>query len=298
MERETLVSLLIMMSGGLVLQLLGAWPARGGPWADPATLERQAWRALCRPVAPVLVIAAWLVGWALTEPDPVRNPLDPGVVVCLWLPFGLLFARACARAAWALVRELPECGVSTIGCLRPVVVFSPFLARRLDEPVIRAALAHEHAHARHRDPLRIWVAQVITDLQWPWPQAERRLSAWLAALELARDEEARRGGIDGPDLAAAVLASVRFLGELPAPQLTTLGGTQLAHARLIGDETSLRHRVSRLLAPLPGMPDEVAGSRFGLRQITVLFLPLLLAAMLLGALYGQRIMQPLLGLTS
>lgn len=298
MERETLVTLLIMMSGGLMVQLLGPWPARGASYAEPAALERQAWRALCRPVAPVLVIAAWLVGWAFTEPDPVRNPLDPGVVVWLWLPFGLLFARAFARAAWALVRELPECGVSTIGFVRPLVMFSPFLARQLDEPLIRAALAHEHAHAHHRDPLRIWVAQVITDLQWPWPQAERRLSAWLAALELARDEEARRGGIGGADLAAAVLASVRFLGELPAPQRATLGGTQLAHARLIGDETSLRHRVSRLLAPLPAMPEEVVGNLFGPRRMIVLLLPLLLAAMLLGAVFGQRIMQPLLGLTS
>jgi hypothetical protein len=297
MERETLVTLLIMMSGGLMLQLLGAWPVRAASCADPAALERQAWRALCRPVAPVLVIAAWLVGWALTEPDPVRDPLDPGVVVWLWLPFGLLFARASVRAAWALVRELPEC-VSTIGFLRPLVVFSPFLARQLDEPVLRAALAHERAHARHRDPLRIWVAQVITDLQWPWPQAQRRLTAWLAALELARDEEARCEGIDGSDLAEAVLASARFLGELPAPQLTTLGGTQLAHARLIGDETSLRHRVSQLLAPLPAMPDEVTEKLFGLQRMIVLVLPLLLAAMLLGAVSGQRIMQPLLGLTS
>ena len=298
MERETLVTLLIMTSGGLMLQLLGAWPARGAECPDPAALERQAWRALCRPVAPVLVIAAWLIGWALTQPDPVRNPLDPGVVVWLWLPFGLLFARASTRAAWALVRELPECGVSTIGFLRPLVVFSPFLARQLDEPLIRAALAHEHAHAHHRDPLRIWGAQVITDLQWPWPQAQRRLTAWLAALELARDEEARREGIDGPDLAAAVLASVRFLGGLSAPQLATLGGTQLAHARLFGDETSLRHRVSRLLAPLPAMPDEAAGKLFGVQRLIVLLLPLLLAAMLLGAVFGQRIMQPLLGLTS
>lgn len=298
MERETLVTLLLMMSAGLMLQVLGAWPARGPSRADPAALERQAWRALCRPVAPVLVIAAWLVGWALTEPDPVRNPLDPGVVVWLWLPFGLLFARACARAAWALVRALPECGVSTIGLLRPLVVFSPFLARRLDEPLIRASLAHEHAHAHHRDPLRIWVAQVVTDLQWPWPQAQRRLTAWLAALELARDEEARREGIDGPDLAAAVLASVRFLDELSAPQRATLVGTQLVHARLIGDQSSLRHRVSRLLAPLPIVPPQTAGKLFGPRRMIVLLLPLLLAAMLLGVVYGQRIMQPLLGLTS
>lgn len=295
MGREILLTLLITMCGGLILQALAAWSPLGTACADPAARERQAWRAVCRPVVPVLLSAAWLIGWALAEPDPVRDPLDPAVVVCLWLPFGLLFARAAARAAWALVRELPECGVSTCGFLQPQVVFSPFLARRLEEPVIRAALAHEHAHARHRDPLRIWLAQLITDLQWPWPQAQRRLTAWLAALELARDEQARRDGIEGTDLAAAVLSSVRYLGELAPDERSGLGGTQLAHARLVGDGQVLQRRVSRLLAPLPPAPDGGRGP--GLRRTLVLMTPLLLAALLLGVVYGQWIMRPLLGLT-
>lgn len=295
MGREILLTLSIMTCGGLILQLLAPWPPAGTAGADPAARERRAWRALCRPVVPVLVSAAWLIGWALVEPDPVRDPLDPAVVVCLWLPFGLLFARAGARAAWALVRELPECGVSTCGFLQPQVVFSPFLARQLDEPVIRAALAHEHAHARHRDPLRIWLAQLITDLQWPWPQAQRRLTAWLAALELARDEQARREGIEGTDLAAAVLSSVRYLGELAPRERSGLGGTQLAHARLVGDGLVLEQRVSRLLAPLPPSCD--GGHGPGLRRTLVLMIPLLLAAVLLGVLYGQSIMLPLLALT-
>lgn len=297
MERETLVSLLIMICGGLVLQVLAGRPAARLAGTDPAALERRAWLSLWWPVAAVLAIAAWLIGWALTQPDPVTG-LDPGVVLWLWLPFGLLFARAVVRAVWALVRELPECGVSTFGFLQPQVTFSPFLARRLDESVIRAALAHERAHARHRDPLRMWVAQLITDLQWPWPRAQQRLDAWLAALELARDEEARRGGIDGSDLAAAVLASVRYIGELTPPQRAGLGGTQLAHARLIGGKQTLQHRVSRLLAQLPVAADTPPAKLFGLRRTLVLMIPLLLAAMLLGVAYGEQIMHPLLRFTT
>ncbi len=295
MERETLVTLLSMIFGGLALQVLAGLPAGGSAAVDPAVLERQTWLAVCSPLAPVLVIAAWLIGWAFTQPDPVTG-LDPYVIAAVWLPFGLLFARAAVRAVWALVRNPPECGVSTFGFLQPQVAFSPFLARRLDEPVIRAALAHEHAHARHRDPLRIWVAQIITDLQWPWPQAQRRLTAWLAALELARDEEARRDHIEGADLAAAVLASVRYLGELSPCERTGLGGTQLAHARLIGDETTLKHRVSRLLAP-SSRAEGASAKYFGLRRALVLMVPLVLLAMTLGVLYGPRIMSPLLGLT-
>ena len=295
MERETLVALLTMIFGGLVLQALAGWAAGGSTGMHPSALERHAWLAVCSPLVPVLVIAAWLVGWAFTQPDPVTG-LDPFIVLAVWLPFGFLFARATVRAVWALVRDSPECGVSTFGFLQPQVVFSPFLARRLDEPVIRAALAHEHAHARHRDPLRIWVAQFITDLQWPWPQAQRRLTAWLAALELARDEEARRENIEGADLAAAVLASVRFLGDLAPRERRGLGGTQLVHARLIGEEQTLQYRVSRLLAPSL-RAETTPGKSRGLRRRLVLMVPLLLLAMMLGIVYGPRIMHPLLGLT-
>lgn len=296
MGREILLSLLIMTFSGLILQLLAPWPLRATRNADPVALERRAWRALCRPVAPVLVCMAWLIGWALLEPDPVRDALDPLVVGCLWLPFGLVFARAGVRAAWALVRELPECGVSTFGFLQPQVVFSPFLARQLEEPVIRAALAHERAHARHRDPLRIWFAQLVTDLQWPWPQAQRRLCAWFAALELARDQEARGEGAEGTDLAAAVLASVRYLGQLTSAERTGLGGTQLAHARLVGDGQLLQERVSGLLAPNRPASTGASGM-FGLRRMLVMLVPLVLVAVVLGLVYGQAVMRPLLAMT-
>ena len=298
MERETLVTLLIMICGGMMLQLLALWPQRRPGGADPAARERQAWLALCRPAAPILVWAAWFIGWALLEPDPVRDPLDPYVIVSLWLPFGMLFGRAIIRAVWSLLRELPECGVSTFGLLQPQVAFSPFLARQLDEPVIRAALAHERAHARHRDPLRIWLGQLITDLQWPWPQAQWRLRTWLEALELARDEEARREGVDGTDLAAAMLASVRYVSDLTPHQRASLGGTQLAHARLVGDPESLRSRVSRLLAPLLPGPEAAPARAVRLHRSLVLSVVVLLAVVVLGAAFGQLIIRPLLALTT
>lgn len=298
MGREILLTLMITMSGGLILQALAGWPADLPDGAGPAALEHQAWRALWRPLAPISVCAAWLLGWWLTQPDPVQDPLNPLVVLALWLPFGLLLARAAVRGAWALVREPPECGVSTFGFLRPQVVFSPFLARELDEPVIRAALAHERAHGRHRDPLRIWIAQLITDLQWPWPQARRRLGVWLEALEWARDEEARRAGVEGSDLAAAVLASVRFLGALSGPQRAALSGTQVAHARLIGDGQALRRRVARLLTPLRALEPARRPRAPALLVQAAVWIPLLLAVLWLGIVYGAPVMRPLLGLTA
>jgi hypothetical protein len=298
MERESLLAILIMLAGGLLLQAFASWPPRALSGAGPAELERASWRRLWYPVVPALIIAAWLCGWALTEPDPVPGPLGPWTLIFAASPFALLFGRAATRGLWALVRSPGECGVSTIGLVQPQVLFSPFLAKQLDDSVIRAALAHERAHALHRDPLRIFLAQLITDLQWPWPAAPRRLEAWLDALELARDDEARAEGVDGADLAAAVLASVRFLQRVGSQRDIDLRGTQVAHARLIGDSRTLRERVSRLLAPLSaGVSDGPGGIRL-LGRAERLLVSALLVALALGAAFGGHVVNSLLALTS
>lgn len=298
MERESLLAILVMLVGGLLLQAFASWPWPTPAAAIPAELERASWRRLWYPVVPALIVAAWLCGWALMEPDPVPGPLGPWTLICAAAPFAVLFGRAATRGCWALMRSPGECGVSTIGLLQPQVLFSPFLAKQLDDSVIRAALAHERAHALHRDPLRIWLAQLITDLQWPWPAAERRLESWLDALELARDDEARAEGVDGADLAAAVLASVRFLKRAGSQRDAGFRGTQVAHARLIGDSRTLRERVSRLLAPLPesagGGPGGIA--RFGRPEL--LLVTMLFAALMLGVVFGAHVMNSLLALTS
>ncbi len=298
MERETLLGMLIMILGGLTLQLPVIWPEPRRAHISAIELERRSWLALCSPAVPALAAAAWLCGWALTQPDPLRGPLDPGVVTAAWLPFGLLFIRAAARGCWALLRSPPECGVSTVGLLQPQVVFSPFLAKQLQDEVIRAALAHERAHAAHRDPLRIWLAQLLTDLQWPWPAAERRLRDWLDALELARDEEARARGTDGAELAAAVLASARFLKSLPSAEQAALTGPQLAHAGLLGGSLALKHRVSRLLAPLRPCAADGASRPERSRALMLILAGVLAVSLVLGAVYGAGIVHPLLALTA
>jgi hypothetical protein len=297
MERESLLTILIILLGGLVLQPFACWTAQVPPDGTPTELERRAWIRLWTHLVPVLFVAAGLVGWALRESDPVRDPLDPWMLLAAWLPFGFIFARATLRALWAIARRPVDCGVSTFGLVQPQVVFSPFLAKQLADEVIRAALAHERAHALHRDPLRIWLAQWVTDLQWPWPAAKRRFEIWLDALELARDEEARVSGADGADLASAVLASIRFLAQLRPQEHAGFSGTQLAHARLIGDSRALRDRVSRLLAPLPERPSDEERQPGLLTWAGYLLIPILMMAVLIGAAYGERLVRPLLRAT-
>jgi len=297
MERESLLTVLIMLLGGIALQPFASWPWPHAADASPAEMERRSWLRLWYPVVPLLLVAAWLCGWALAEPDPVPGVSARWILLFACVPFALLFVRAAARSMWALMRPPFDSGISTIGLVQPQVIFSPFLAKQLDDGMIRAVLAHEHAHAANRDPLRIWVAQLVTDLQWPWPGAQRRLDAWLDALELARDDEARANGADGAELAAAVLASVRYLSRVAPQERALLNGTQPVHARLIGDSRALRERVARLLA---ARRESGGGSRQGMsvRYAALLLTCSLLTMLTLGVVFGERVMHPLLALTS
>lgn len=233
MERECFLSILVALLSGTMIMACGWWPARDAGGGSARRVERLRWRQIWLPLLPALIVAAWLCGWALAEPDP--TPERASVLLILAsVPFGLLFVRSAIRAVWSLVRDEAEVVTATVGLLRPWVLFSPYLAKTLDDRTIEAALAHERAHARHRDPLRIGLAQLGTDLQWPWPQAQKRFGLWILALELARDEEARASGVEGPDLATAILASARLGRQAILP----------ANAALIGDPATLKERIS------------------------------------------------------
>src|SRR5260370_39399133 len=101
----------------------------------------------------------------------------------------MLFGRAAIRAVWSLVHKEGDVVTATVGLLRPWILFSPYLAKMLDDRTIEAALEHERAHARHRDPLRIWLAPFATELPWPWPQAQKRVGLLIFSFVLVRAEE-------------------------------------------------------------------------------------------------------------
>jgi beta-lactamase regulating signal transducer with metallopeptidase domain len=150
----------------------------------------------------------------------------------------------------------------------------------LSEGQVNAVLEHERAHARHCDPMRIWLAQLATDLQWPWPQAHERLRRWLLALELARDEEARATGVEGIDLADAILASARFDQRVNLP----------LQAALTGEPSALKQRIGRLLDPLPTDSEETQVSA---RGPLLILLPILSLALALGLMSGEPVIRVL-----
>ncbi|MHB8477581.1 MAG: M56 family metallopeptidase [Steroidobacteraceae bacterium] len=284
MERESLLSLLIIVLGGVTLHLCAAWP-RMNPYAPASQRAEQLhWLALWWPAAPTSIVAAWLCGWALSEPDPVLDPIG-SILFIACVPFGIVLARAVLRAIWSLARSPEHCGVATVGILRPHIVFPPQLAKRLDARAIEAALAHERAHIQHRDPLRLWAAQFVTDLQWPWGSAQHRFTSWLEVLELARDDEARAAGVDGADLAAALVGSLRFQSAQ-----RFIGGVGL-----IGRPEVVQVRVARLLRPLTETSPHRGASPAAIAVILILTLVL---ALLLGVAFGERVIAPLLALSA
>lgn len=240
MDREFVLLLLALAVGGPALLCLG-WLRANLPLLESGQeSERHAWLQLWIPLVPGALVIAMLLGWALLEPDNAESV--PWPVAFAALPFATLLVRALVRAVRALLRDPGDGPAVTVGLLRPRVTFSPRLVARLDPAALSAAEQHELAHARHLDPLRIWLAQLATDLMWPWPAASRRFRQWLHALELARDEEARMAGAHGEDLAAAIVAAAQLrVGRSPASTLV---------AGLLGNEAALKERVRRLLEPM------------------------------------------------
>jgi len=152
-----------------------------------------------------------------------------------------LAARGEVRGAARIAsREPLSCAV---GLLRPRIFVSGALAASLPEAQLDVVLAHERAHARRRDPLRLWAAAALSALHGPGTRrailAELRL-----ACEQACDERAARDVGDPLRVAETLLATGRlWSGTRPAAAACGFGGG------------SLEARVQRLLdAPAPERP--------------------------------------------
>lgn len=233
---EVAVLLVVLLSGALMWLVGGIAPAL--PYAD----ERAAWHRLWLPAVPAALPFFALLGFAVADPEGPQG-LDVTRVLAM-APFGLVWLRAGVRAARTAFAE-GHGPALTVGLLRPTVKLSSELRAMLDPGELRAVMAHEEAHVRHRDPLRLWVAQLLTDLQWPFSRPRLRQQAWLRAVEVARDEEAARQlNVDAADLASALVKTA----SLARRPITT-------GAALADDVTLLEIRVRRLLSPAAADPE-------------------------------------------
>lgn len=275
-DREYLLTIFVLVGATASMALANAWLV----WREAATGlsidERLEWRRLWTPLAVAVVSTAWSWGWWLLEPENAESV--PSLFVLAALLAGYVWLRALVRAIKSQ-RDSRRPAAYTSGFLRPRIVIDPAFAELLDEVELAAVQAHEQAHVRHRDPLRVWLAQWCADLQWPSGAARRWLLTWRAALEMARDDEARRDGVDGADLGSALVKAARF---------GFIGGRSCVC--FLGERDAFRARIVRLLSPIE--PKATSG-RHASRGALALFLMFGIVAAG-GALFGEAVVRTLL----
>ena len=262
--------------GAVVLTLAAITRSRASiDAAEP--LERNAWWSLVWPLFVGVLVLAFFTGWALQEPNPADERVAHALSVLAGLT-GLILLRASWRAAVSLnTARKVRLPIVTVGMLRCRCVVSEEFRTTARPETLRAAIAHELVHMRRRDPLRIWVAHFIADLQWPVPSVRRRLGAWLLALELRSDDEAVATGTSPLDLAEALL--------LAAQQVSVQTRAPVA-AATTGDATSLALRVRRLLQEEHVRPLNRAGRPMAAFVCSAM----VMASGLLGLLYGETLL--------
>lgn len=301
-------ALLVVMLGATMaafdLALLALTPALLRSLARVPRARRARTLLIVRsaPVAAAVLLIGLVVlpAWLVHEPaatDETASPLLLLLAALSLLPFvsGLLsgvlmLLRTRERlAAWrrrAQGRRDAEgsCEVLEVsgadlalcvgGYFTPTIYASTDVVDALEPAEFDAVLAHETAHARARDPLRLlWMASCPDFLQaFGHDGAWRR--EFSRACEFAADASASRRGPDAAlDLAAGLLKVAR-LRLFPASSAQALAGVAVSSA--FASREDIETRVRALLEDAPVEPEPRRGDRS----------PALVALVLALALWG------------
>lgn len=159
------------------------------------------------------------------------------------------------------------------GFFRPTIEIAAGLVEQLDDEALRAALLHEAAHLRHRDPIRSFAGECARICNPFSRLLSDEFRAWQYAREIGCDRAAVDAGARPIHLADAILTSTR----------ASAGGASTG-CQLCGKQGSaLESRIQLLLAtddtPDHRCPDQGLQS-FGWAAIVALLVPHLLGAQL------------------
>lgn len=126
------------------------------------------------------------------------------------------------------VRDRVAEPIATFGVLAPRVLLRSSFALALDDDALAAALLHELAHARERDPLRYFLASWALSVN---PIGRKLLDAdlarWVTAREAHCDREAVLAGASAPALALALVTAARPGATAPFAALAPSGAASL-----------------------------------------------------------------------
>lgn len=247
----------------LMAGVLATYPAQALAWCVAVLLGTQpaAWRLGLVAGDPAVLASALLVavgavaigGTARAAATGLRHtgrfhrwvagheiPVSAGLAV--------VAAEVGLRGRLRLVAAADQLAV-TAGLTRPYVVVSTGLVDTLGGAELRAVLAHEQAHLRRRDPLRVLLARVLVAHLWFLPIAGDLRRRARTGYELAADRDAAdRYGRSA--LAGALLRVV-------SPPM----GVEAAAVTRFADPALLESRVSQLESGRPPRPAPVAAGR-------------------------------------
>lgn len=229
-------------------------------------------------VSAALVLTVILPAFLLYEPRHAHDRPGPLLVICALLAV-LVFADGARRgfSAWRATRELvhdsrplasgvavgdaevtlvdiEEPLVGVVGGWRQRIIAAPSVSAACDQEEFRQVLAHEAAHMRARDNLKLLMLLTMPDAL-AWLPAGRALTAhWRAAAELEADE--RASGADPRKRLALASALIKVA------RLSIASGRPRVTPRMSLQVSGLEHRVRRLLAsPAPVMSRAFPGRR-------------------------------------
>ncbi|MGQ9732497.1 MAG: M56 family metallopeptidase [Candidatus Zipacnadales bacterium] len=199
--------------------------------------------------------------WIVKQPDAAYLITFVGLVGGVALVAGVLRPVFSAVLGWrytSILRRssvaVPELGVWLTPLARPWSTCAGFLHTRVyitkgavelfDSDELAAVIAHEEAHARRRDNLRLLVGQALLGPTIIMPTAHWALRRMRAAIERAADQEVIRTQASEAVLASALVKAGRKLLDFDAtPEEQSLRGRIAARYR----EEFVTERVKALL---------------------------------------------------
>jgi hypothetical protein len=243
----------VLINGALLIGLLSVRAAKSFGWEAASIIETSSWLAAALGV--VLVYILSYMSWGLLRqhrpcdlhlrgqrlpPSPKLSLAAAGLV-----PPGHLFQ---------LDSDIPFAGC--IGLWRPAIYLSTGLVTKLSPQALRAAIAHEEAHRRRRDPLRFMAWRIISRELIPSALLTKLAERSDLRAEILADRFAR-SRVSTASLATALLLVIRdgaFSSRTPVSDLrafpSALNGSMTASEQL---GKRLHYLTLALNAPLPVM---------------------------------------------
>lgn len=122
------------------------------------------------------------------------------------------------------------------GLLRPTIYLQSSLLTQLDPDALRAVVAHESAHARRRDPLRLLMLATLEPMLRVVPGGPSILATRRSHLEILADQGAVRSGASRSALARALLT---ISPSAPSTAVAAFASDDQARLRSLLEETPL-----------------------------------------------------------